>query len=75
MAYYTLLIKKYFCRWISVISNSKEDALNQVFGDASCGKNGSAENAGLRELTQSVISEVQRMPGNEICCDCSAPSK
>nr|CAB3222743.1 zinc finger protein ArfGAP-11 [Phallusia mammillata] len=60
--------------WVSVISNSKEDALNQVFGDATCGKNGSEENAGLRELTQSVISEVQRMPGNEICCDCSAPN-
>ena len=60
------------CRsWISVLSNSKEDALNRVFGDASVGKD-SEQNTGLRELTQTIISEVQRSPGNGTCCDCTA---
>ncbi|XP_078481447.1 zinc finger protein Ci-ArfGAP-11 [Ciona intestinalis] len=59
--------------WVSVITNSKEDALNRVFGDAAAGKDGNEQNPGLRELTQSVIDEVRRLPGNDRCCDCNAP--
>ncbi|XP_076811363.1 arf-GAP with SH3 domain, ANK repeat and PH domain-containing protein 1-like isoform X2 [Clavelina lepadiformis] len=58
--------------WISVITNSKEDALNRVFGHASGGSDGSEQIAGLRELTNSIIKEIQRLPGNTTCCDCSA---
>uniref|UniRef100_H2Y6R6 ArfGAP with SH3 domain, ANK repeat and PH domain-containing protein n=1 Tax=Ciona savignyi TaxID=51511 RepID=H2Y6R6_CIOSA len=43
----------------------KEDALNQV--------RGTNKNSGLKELTQSIIDEVRRLPGNERCCDCNAP--
>uniref|UniRef100_H2Y6Q9 Uncharacterized protein n=1 Tax=Ciona savignyi TaxID=51511 RepID=H2Y6Q9_CIOSA len=44
---------------------AKEDALNQV--------RGTNKNSGLKELTQSIIDEVRRLPGNERCCDCNAP--
>uniref|UniRef100_H2Y6R5 Uncharacterized protein n=1 Tax=Ciona savignyi TaxID=51511 RepID=H2Y6R5_CIOSA len=34
---------------------------------------GTNKNSGLKELTQSIIDEVRRLPGNERCCDCNAP--
>ena len=55
-----------------MLSNSKDDALNRVFGDASSGKNGGEQSTGLKELTLSIIDEVRRLPGNNICCDCDA---
>ena len=58
-----------------MLSNSKEDALNRVFGDSSTGKNGTEQSTGLKELTLSIIDEVRRLPGNNICCDCDAPGK
>ena len=57
---------------MSVLSNSKEDALNRVFGDASSGKSGTEQSTGLKELTRDIIDEVRRLPGNNICCDCDA---
>lgn len=56
--------------WVSVISNSKEDALNRVFGDEGSSKQ---QNSGLKELTKSILDEVKHLPGNDICCDCGAP--
>lgn len=54
--------------WMSVLQNSKEEALNNAFkGDQSIG-----ENNIVQELTKEIISEVQRMTGNDICCDCGA---
>ncbi|XP_069092001.1 arf-GAP with SH3 domain, ANK repeat and PH domain-containing protein 2 isoform X6 [Pleurodeles waltl] len=54
--------------WMSVLQNSKEEALNNAFkGDQSTG-----ENNIVQELTKEIISEVQRMTGNDICCDCGA---
>ncbi|XP_077166539.1 arf-GAP with SH3 domain, ANK repeat and PH domain-containing protein 2 isoform X2 [Paroedura picta] len=54
--------------WISVLQNSKEEALNNAFkGDDSTG-----ENNIVQELTKEIISDVQRMPGNDVCCDCGA---
>ncbi|XP_062981214.1 arf-GAP with SH3 domain, ANK repeat and PH domain-containing protein 2 isoform X2 [Elgaria multicarinata webbii] len=54
--------------WISVLQNSKEEALNNAFkGDDSTG-----ENNIVQELTKEIISDVQRMPGNDMCCDCGA---
>lgn len=55
--------------WMSVLQNSKEEALNNAFkGDDNTG-----ENNIVQELTKEIISEVQRMTGNDVCCDCGAP--
>ncbi|XP_062894016.1 arf-GAP with SH3 domain, ANK repeat and PH domain-containing protein 2a [Mobula hypostoma] len=55
--------------WISVLQNSKEEALNNAFkGDHNAG-----ENNIVQELTKAIILEVQRMTGNDVCCDCRAP--
>lgn len=54
---------------MSVLQNSKEEALNNAFkGDDNTG-----ENNIVQELTKEIISEVQRMTGNDVCCDCGAP--
>ncbi|XP_051892062.1 arf-GAP with SH3 domain, ANK repeat and PH domain-containing protein 2-like isoform X2 [Pristis pectinata] len=54
--------------WVSVLQNSKEEALNNAFkGDASHGSNDT-----VQELTKAVIAEVRGMAGNEVCCDCGA---
>ncbi|XP_010215005.1 PREDICTED: arf-GAP with SH3 domain, ANK repeat and PH domain-containing protein 2-like [Tinamus guttatus] len=54
--------------WVSVLSNSKEEALNVAFSKAQSGGESSRE-----ELTQAIIEEVKCKPGNGECCDCSAP--
>uniref|UniRef100_A0A8C8GI94 ArfGAP with SH3 domain, ankyrin repeat and PH domain 2a n=1 Tax=Oncorhynchus tshawytscha TaxID=74940 RepID=A0A8C8GI94_ONCTS len=57
-------------RWISVLQNSKEEALNNAFkGDQHVG-----ENNIVQELTKAILGEVKRMTGNDICCDCGAPN-
>uniref|UniRef100_A0A8B9CSH8 ArfGAP with SH3 domain, ankyrin repeat and PH domain 2 n=1 Tax=Anser brachyrhynchus TaxID=132585 RepID=A0A8B9CSH8_9AVES len=56
------------CCWVSVLSNSKEEALNVAFSKAQGGGESSRE-----ELTRAIIKEVRGMPGNRECCDCSAP--
>nr|XP_033792850.1 arf-GAP with SH3 domain, ANK repeat and PH domain-containing protein 2 isoform X3 [Geotrypetes seraphini] len=55
--------------WMSVLQNSKEEALNNAFK----GGQATGENNIVQELTKEIISEVQRMTGNDICCDCGAP--
>uniref|UniRef100_A0A8C3D1U3 ArfGAP with SH3 domain, ankyrin repeat and PH domain 1b n=1 Tax=Cairina moschata TaxID=8855 RepID=A0A8C3D1U3_CAIMO len=59
-----------FCprSWVSVLSNSKEEALNVAFSKVQGGEESSRE-----ELTRAIIKEVRGMPGNRECCDCSAP--
>ncbi|XP_076834073.1 arf-GAP with SH3 domain, ANK repeat and PH domain-containing protein 2a isoform X3 [Brachyhypopomus gauderio] len=55
--------------WISVLQNSKEEALNNAFkGDQHVG-----ENNIVQELTKAILGEVKRMAGNHVCCDCGAP--
>uniref|UniRef100_A0A667Y5N8 ArfGAP with SH3 domain, ankyrin repeat and PH domain 2b n=1 Tax=Myripristis murdjan TaxID=586833 RepID=A0A667Y5N8_9TELE len=55
--------------WISVLQNSKEEALNKAFkGDQDEG-----ENNIVQELTKAIVAEVKRMSGNDVCCDCGAP--
>ncbi|XP_028831124.1 arf-GAP with SH3 domain, ANK repeat and PH domain-containing protein 1a isoform X1 [Denticeps clupeoides] len=57
-----------FVIWISVLTNSKEEALNMAFqGDQSTGDDS------LEDLTKAIIEDVLRIPGNEFCCDCGAP--
>uniref|UniRef100_A0A4W5LYQ8 ArfGAP with SH3 domain, ankyrin repeat and PH domain 1 n=1 Tax=Hucho hucho TaxID=62062 RepID=A0A4W5LYQ8_9TELE len=58
-----------FVVWISVLSNSKEEALNMAFRGEEDGVGGED---GLEDLTKAIIEEVLRMPGNEVCCDCGA---
>uniref|UniRef100_A0A3B3HF92 ArfGAP with SH3 domain, ankyrin repeat and PH domain 1 n=1 Tax=Oryzias latipes TaxID=8090 RepID=A0A3B3HF92_ORYLA len=57
-----------FVIWISVLTNSKEEALNMAFR----GEQSSGGEDGLEDLTKAIIEEVLRMPGNEVCCDCGA---
>ncbi|XP_063757834.1 arf-GAP with SH3 domain, ANK repeat and PH domain-containing protein 2b isoform X3 [Eleginops maclovinus] len=55
--------------WVSVLQNSKEEALNKAFkGDQDEG-----ENNIVQELTRAIVGEVKRMSGNNGCCDCGAP--
>uniref|UniRef100_A0A3Q1FBM2 ArfGAP with SH3 domain, ankyrin repeat and PH domain 1b n=1 Tax=Acanthochromis polyacanthus TaxID=80966 RepID=A0A3Q1FBM2_9TELE len=54
--------------WISVLTNSKEEALNMAFR----GEQSSGGEDGLEDLTKAIIEDVLRMPGNEVCCDCGA---
>ncbi|XP_034721850.1 arf-GAP with SH3 domain, ANK repeat and PH domain-containing protein 2-like, partial [Etheostoma cragini] len=54
--------------WVSVLQNSKEEALNAAFkGDQDVG-----ENNIVQELTRAIVEEVKRMSGNDRCCDCGA---
>lgn len=56
------------CSWVSVLQNSKEEALNKAFkGDQDEG-----ENNIVQELTRAIVGEVKRMSGNDSCCDCGA---
>ncbi|XP_031215115.1 arf-GAP with SH3 domain, ANK repeat and PH domain-containing protein 1 isoform X8 [Mastomys coucha] len=56
-----------YIAWISVLTNSKEEALTMAFrGEQSTGENS------LEDLTKAIIEDVQRLPGNDICCDCGS---
>ncbi|XP_075428695.1 arf-GAP with SH3 domain, ANK repeat and PH domain-containing protein 1-like isoform X2 [Ascaphus truei] len=54
--------------WISVLSNSKQEALNMAFHEAR-----SSEENSIEDLTKAIIDDIGRMPGNSVCCDCGAP--
>ncbi|XP_073488359.1 arf-GAP with SH3 domain, ANK repeat and PH domain-containing protein 1 isoform X2 [Aquarana catesbeiana] len=56
-----------YIAWISVLTNSKEEALNMAFrGDQSSGE------SSLEDLTKAIIEDVQKTPGNYVCCDCGS---
>uniref|UniRef100_A0A8C5WXK2 ArfGAP with SH3 domain, ankyrin repeat and PH domain 3 n=1 Tax=Laticauda laticaudata TaxID=8630 RepID=A0A8C5WXK2_LATLA len=62
--------------WVSVLQNSKDEALSNAFkGDpgGSVSSGGGVADSGLQELTKLIIDEVKNMPGNRWCCDCGAP--
>uniref|UniRef100_A0A8C9ZDY6 ArfGAP with SH3 domain, ankyrin repeat and PH domain 1 n=1 Tax=Sander lucioperca TaxID=283035 RepID=A0A8C9ZDY6_SANLU len=69
---FDLISRKYYYMpeyiWISVLTNSKEEALNMAFR----GEQSSGGEDGLEDLTKAIIEDVLRMPGNEVCCDCGA---
>uniref|UniRef100_A0A8C8G8X7 ArfGAP with SH3 domain, ankyrin repeat and PH domain 3 n=1 Tax=Oncorhynchus tshawytscha TaxID=74940 RepID=A0A8C8G8X7_ONCTS len=54
--------------WVSVLQNSKEEALNTALG----GDQLQFPDSGLQELARAVITELRHMPGNEACADCGA---
>lgn len=58
-------------RWISVLNNSKKYALEAVFDEGSSPRD--VPSQGLQDLTESILREVRRLPGNDVCCDCGSP--
>ena len=59
-----------YCRWISVLSNAKEEVLLKAFKDSG---SSTTMNESVRELTRSIIDRIEKLPGNKMCCDCGAP--
>ncbi|XP_046382954.1 arfGAP with SH3 domain, ANK repeat and PH domain-containing protein [Ischnura elegans] len=57
--------------WMSVLVNCKEGALMKAFDDPG-GVGGGALSPSLLELQQAIIRYVQRLPGNDKCCDCNS---
>ncbi|CAH2285932.1 arf-GAP with SH3 domain, ANK repeat and PH domain-containing 1 isoform X3 [Pelobates cultripes] len=56
-----------YVAWISVLTNSKEEALNMAFqGEQSTGE------SSLEDLSKAIIDDVQKTPGNDVCCDCAS---
>uniref|UniRef100_A0A8C5A662 ArfGAP with SH3 domain, ankyrin repeat and PH domain 3 n=1 Tax=Gadus morhua TaxID=8049 RepID=A0A8C5A662_GADMO len=55
--------------WVSVLQNSKEEALNTALG----GDQLHLQDSGLQELSRAVIAELHHLPGNDVCADCGAP--
>lgn len=66
--------------WMSVLVNCKEMALKKAFDDSGKrlgggpggGPNSHSVNHSLIELQQSIIRHIQRIPGNDHCCDCNS---
>ncbi|XP_044151761.1 arf-GAP with SH3 domain, ANK repeat and PH domain-containing protein 1 isoform X3 [Bufo gargarizans] len=56
-----------YIAWISVLTNSKEEALNMAFHDGQSTGEGS-----LEDLSKAIIEDVQKTPGNDACCDCGS---
>lgn len=63
-------------RWISVLSNSKQEALNVALdGKRRGGGGGGGAESSVDELTRAITDDIRRMPGNSHCCDCGAPGE
>lgn len=43
----------------------------KAFGDATDNES-NPYNQNLKELTRTILKQVQRLPGNHVCCDCGA---
>lgn len=57
--------------WMSVLVNCKEMALMKAFDDST--KTGSDKvNHSFMELQQAIIKYIQKIPGNDRCCDCNS---
>ncbi|XP_028260913.1 arf-GAP with SH3 domain, ANK repeat and PH domain-containing protein 2 [Parambassis ranga] len=57
--------------WISVLSNSKQEALSVALDGGR--KGGGGGESSVEDLTRAITDDVRRMPGNNKCCDCGAP--
>lgn len=57
--------------WMSVLVNCKEMALAKAFEDSSKTGNDKVNHSFL-ELQQAIIRFIQRLPGNDHCCDCNS---
>ncbi|XP_070533066.1 arf-GAP with SH3 domain, ANK repeat and PH domain-containing protein 2-like [Ptychodera flava] len=58
--------------WMSVLNNSREEALRNAFDDPNQSNKHLEASKSVRELTHSIVEEIKRMEGNNICCDCNA---
>lgn len=63
-------------RWVSVLQNSKDEALSSAFNGEPSGGQWSWGSARLdsepQDLTKMLVAEVKSRPGNDHCCDCGA---
>lgn len=62
-------------RWVSVLQNSKDEALSSAFhGEPSVGhwSWGTRLDTEPHDLTNMLVAEVKSRPGNGHCCDCGA---
>ncbi|XP_055364950.1 arf-GAP with SH3 domain, ANK repeat and PH domain-containing protein 2 isoform X3 [Betta splendens] len=57
--------------WISVLSNSKQEALSVALDGGRRG--GGPGESSVEDLTRAITDDIKRMPGNNSCCDCGAP--
>ncbi|XP_061582962.1 arf-GAP with SH3 domain, ANK repeat and PH domain-containing protein 2 isoform X2 [Cololabis saira] len=57
--------------WISVLSNSKQEALSMALDG--CRRGGEGGESSVEDLTRAITDDIRRMPGNNSCCDCGAP--
>ncbi|XP_056246966.1 arf-GAP with SH3 domain, ANK repeat and PH domain-containing protein 2 [Seriola aureovittata] len=57
--------------WISVLSNSKQEALSMALDGGRRG--GGGGESSVEDLTRAITDDIRRMPGNNSCCDCGAP--
>ena len=55
-----------------MLNNAKEQVLMKAFGDTPNSES-SPYNQGVKELTLTILQQVRRLPGNQVCCDCGAP--
>ena len=58
-----------YASWISVLSNSKQEALNVALDE----RRTAGGESSVDDLTRAITDDIRRMPGNHICCDCGAP--
>lgn len=56
---------------MSVLINCKEMALMKAFDDSSK-TGGDKVNHSFMELQQAIIKYIQKIPGNDRCCDCNS---
>ncbi|XP_045154751.1 arf-GAP with SH3 domain, ANK repeat and PH domain-containing protein 3 isoform X2 [Echinops telfairi] len=60
--------------WVSVLQNSKDEALSSAFlGETGGGPGPCGGGAGQDGETRLLLAEVKSRPGNGQCCDCGAP--
>ncbi|XP_053723743.1 arf-GAP with SH3 domain, ANK repeat and PH domain-containing protein 2 isoform X3 [Synchiropus splendidus] len=59
--------------WISVLSNSKQEALSVALDGGKKGGGGGGGASSVEDLTRAITDDIRRMPGNNCCCDCGAP--
>ncbi|CAH0562574.1 unnamed protein product [Brassicogethes aeneus] len=57
--------------WMSVLINCKDMVLMKAFDDSSK-TGGDKVNHSFIELQQAIIKYIQKIPGNERCCDCNS---
>ncbi|RDD38364.1 Arf-GAP with SH3 domain, ANK repeat and PH domain-containing protein 2 [Trichoplax sp. H2] len=61
-------------QWISVVANSREQALNQAFDKTYNSEtiiDKRSSNA-VKELTDSILFDIKLRKGNNLCCDCNS---